>query len=265
MLDARNISICLRSRALVSATLTMFIDTQDGSTTTEPGPAGLAGAPWGPGHVEAEVSSPPMVSDTKLLRAWRDGNKAKGQELCERYFDPVARFFANKLGDQTADLVQETFLAIVQGRDRITEDARFRSYLFSVAYNVLKKHLKRRYRLPEDYASCSLHDLAPGAETVMREAENLRLLKTALRRIPLDLQVALELRYWEKMSSTAISQVLGLPAATVRTHLRRARLLLEDALREQAAHPEVVEDTISNLDGWAEQLRGLVLQVDVAS
>ena len=90
-----------------------------------------------------------MPSDTELLRAWRSGDEARGQELCMRYFDPVARFFANKLGDQTSDLVQETFLAIVQGKDRISDEGRFRSYLFSIAYNVLKKHLKRLD--PEDF------------------------------------------------------------------------------------------------------------------
>ncbi|MEM9463401.1 MAG: sigma-70 family RNA polymerase sigma factor [Myxococcota bacterium] len=206
-----------------------------------------------------------MPSDTELLQAWREGDDARGQELCMRYFDPVARFFANKLGDQMSDLVQETFLAVVQGRDRISDDTRFRSYLFSIAYNVLKKHLKRRYRLAEDFVTRSLHDIAPGAETMMREAEHLRLLKAALRRLPLNLQVALELRYWEKMSSKEISQVLGTPAATIRTHLSRARTLLEQALREETASPEVLESTISDLDAWAEQLREAVVRAGAAS
>ncbi len=206
-----------------------------------------------------------MESDAELLRAWREGDQARGQELCKRYFDPVARFFANKLGDQTSDLVQETFLALVNGRDRIKDKARFRSYLFGVAYNVLKTNLRRRYRLPEDFVSHSLHDLAPGAETMLRDAENLRLLKAALRRIPLNLQVALELRYWEKLSSAEISEVLGVPASTVRTHLSRARTLLEEAIENHSSTPEVVESTISDLDAWAEQLRGVVARADAAS
>ncbi|MCA9705202.1 MAG: sigma-70 family RNA polymerase sigma factor [Myxococcales bacterium] len=206
-----------------------------------------------------------MHSDTELLRAWRSGDKARGQELCVRYFDAVARFFANKLDDQIPDLVQETFLALVQGRDRIKDESRFRPYLFGIAYNVLKKHLKRRYQLPEDYLTRSLHDIAPGAETMLRDVEHLRLLKAALRRIPLDLQVAIELRYWEKMSSSEISQVLGIPASTVRAQVSRARVLLEEALRSETAKAEVVESTISNLDGWAEQLREVVHQANVAS
>ncbi|MCA9653874.1 MAG: sigma-70 family RNA polymerase sigma factor [Myxococcales bacterium] len=206
-----------------------------------------------------------MASDIELLQAWRDGDDARGQELCMRYFEPVARFFANKLGDQTSDLVQDTFLALVQGRDRLHDDTRFRSYLFGIAYNVLKKHLTRRYQMPEDFETRSLCDLAPGAETMLREAEHLRLLKSALRRIPLNLQVALELRYWESLSSMEIAQVLGIAPSTVRTHLARARTMLEEALRAEAEAPDVAESTISNLDAWAQQLRGVVAHAGVAS
>ncbi len=206
-----------------------------------------------------------MRSDTELLSAWRNGDDAQGQQLCMRYFDPVARFFSNKLGDQTSDLVQDTFLALVQGRDRLHDDRRFRSYLFGIAYNVLKNHLRRRYQLNEDFATRSLHDISPGAETLLREAEHLRLLRAALRRIPLNLQVALELRYWENLSSAEIGQVLGVSPSTVRTHLVRARAMLEQALRDEPAEPEVLEDTISNLDAWAAQLRNVVVPANVAS
>lgn len=204
-----------------------------------------------------------MASDTELLEAWRKGDTARGQELCTRYFEPVARFFANKLGDQTSDLVQDTFLAVVQGHGRIKDDARFRSYLFSIAYNVLRQHLKRCYRAPEDLESRSIHDLAPGAETILRESEHLRLLKAALRKIPLEHQVALELRYWENLSSAEIGLVLEMPASTVRTQLVRARALLEEALRkEDGAAATAVESTISNLDAWAEQLRNVVRETE---
>ncbi|MEM9458807.1 MAG: sigma-70 family RNA polymerase sigma factor [Myxococcota bacterium] len=206
-----------------------------------------------------------MSRDIELLHAWRGGDEAKGQQLCERYFEPVTRFFANKLGDQTTDLVQDTFLALVQGRDRIEDDDRFRSYVFSIAYNVLRKHIKQRYHVPEDFTSRSLHDLAPGAETRMAQAEQLQLLKLALRRIPLYLQVTLELRYWEGLSSSEISRVLDVPAATIRTHLVRGRRLLEEALRNSLGDPEVVDSTISDLDAWAERLRGVVYEARAES
>ncbi|MCA9709113.1 MAG: sigma-70 family RNA polymerase sigma factor [Myxococcales bacterium] len=206
-----------------------------------------------------------MIGDTELLQAWRDGDEARGQALCMRYFEPVVRFFASKLGPDTSDLVQDTFLALVQGRDRIGDDTRFRSYLFGIAYNVLKKHLGQRYRVTEGFETQSVHDLAPGMETMLREAESLRLMQAALRRIPVSLQVALELHYWERLSSAEIAQILGIPSSTVRTHLARARAMLEEALRSETAAPEVVESTIRDLDAWAAELRGKVVQAAAVS
>jgi hypothetical protein len=67
--------------------------------------------------------------------------------------------------------------------------------------------------------------------------------------------VLIELRYWEQMNSTEISHVLSIPANTVRGRLRQGRILLEEALHKVAAAPEVVHETLSNLDGWVQKVR----------
>ncbi|MEM7156772.1 MAG: sigma-70 family RNA polymerase sigma factor [Myxococcota bacterium] len=198
-----------------------------------------------------------MGDDVQLLAAWRDGDRRAGQALFVRYFDPVSRFFANKVGDDQDDLIQETFAACVRGRDRLREDGRFRSYLFSTAYNVLKEHYRRRRaddRL-DGLGSASVHDLAPGPSTLVGTGERERLLLEGLRRIPLDLQVALEMRYWEDMSSSEIGQALGLPAATIRSRLLRGRQQLERAIAQLPASDETRETTIAELERWAGQIR----------
>lgn len=67
-----------------------------------------------------------MPNDPELLAAWREGNGDAGQELFARYFEPVSRFFANKLSEDNDDLIQETFEACVRGRDRLRQDTSFR-------------------------------------------------------------------------------------------------------------------------------------------
>lgn len=199
---------------------------------------------------------PPLVSDeVELLDAWRAGDRAAGQALFSRYYDAVSRFFVNKVAEAPADLVQETFMACVKGRDRIREGGSFRSYLFGVAYNVLKGHLRRRYDARGDMSMISVEDLSPGASTLMQEVEQTRLLAHALRMLPVELQVMMELRYWERMNSTEISTVLGVPAGTVRDRLRRGRGLLEDAMRRISEDPAVLGSTLGDIDGWARQIR----------
>lgn len=196
-----------------------------------------------------------MGTDAELLYAWRSGDNNAGQTLFKHYYEPVARFFANKLEEPPADLVQETLMRCVKGRDRIREDSNFRSYLFSVAYRVLTDHLRVRYKAPDDLGSVSILDLGPGPSSMMHDAEEARLLLMALRSLPLSIQVILELRYWEQMNSTEISNALGMPAATVRGHLRQGRSLLEGALKKLSVSPAAIDSTMGNIDAWADQIR----------
>lgn len=200
-----------------------------------------------------------MASDAELLYAWRDGNTEAGEELFERYYPPIDRFFSNKISEDPSDLVQRTLEACVKGRDRIGDGSSFRSYLFAIAYNVLKRYLREQYQCREqELSSRSIHDMAPGPSTLMVESEQMHMLAMALRRLPLELQVVLELSYWEKMSSAEIGQALRLSASTVRSLLARARKKLVEALHEVARDPTLLENTLSNLDSWAQKLRRLL-------
>lgn len=206
-----------------------------------------------------------VIEDAKLLEAWCNGDRSAGDELFERHYDAVNRFFCNKVGDATqcGDLVQETFKALVEGKRRIMDASKFRSYLFSVAYNQLKRYLREKHRISEKQLSLvTVHDLAPGPgpSTMLRESETHRLLMKALRRIPVEEQVLLELFYWERLSSREIGDIIGSKADAVRKRLQKARRLLDEALRKVSNIPELIEQTISNLDEYnraAEEKEGI--------
>lgn len=202
-----------------------------------------------------------MASDPELLAAWREGDARAGQELFGRYFEPVSRFFANKLQGERDDLIQETFEACVRGRDRLRDDTSFRSYLFSVAFNVLKAYFRRKrnqdrvWAAVDELDTSSIHDLAPGPSTIVGAVQQEQLLLEALRRIPMELQVLLEMRYWEEMSSAEIGAVLGIPAATARSRLHRGRELLERAIAQLPASHEARDSTLAELDAWVGRIR----------
>ncbi len=181
-----------------------------------------------------------------------------GNALFNRHFNAVLCFFRNKVDDQAEDLVQRTFVACVEGRDRFREESSFRTYLFGVANNILRHHYRRRQRDARrvlQFDARSVVDLGAGPMTLCEARSEQRLLLEALRRIPLNSQVVLELFYWERCSGAEISQILNVPENTARSRLRRARLQLEGRLRELAKSPPELESTISDLDGWAEKVR----------
>jgi len=169
--------------------------------------------------------------DWTLLAAWRAGNAQAGNQLATAHFPAVSRFFRGKLGDDVEDLIQQTFLACVEARDRI-EGASFRSYLFAVATRRLYDHLRTRYKSREINTShTSLADLGTTPSERIARNQRAKLLQTALRQIPIDAQIALELAYWEGLSGPEIAVALAIEPSSARSRLTRARDLLRDAVR----------------------------------
>lgn len=198
-----------------------------------------------------------MTSDAELLDRWRAGDRKAGEVLFDRHFDAVARFFRNKVERGIDDLIQRTFLACVESRDKFRGESSFRTYIFAVAHNVLGKHFrsKRRHGDKIDFGVTSVHDIAPSPSMVVAQHREQRLLLQALRRIPVDLQVVLELYYWERLSAKDVARVVDVPEGTARTRIRRAKQLLEQEMGKIAASPEDLQSTIVNLEDWAAGLR----------
>lgn len=204
------------------------------------------------------VSSPAVTAaddDATLLQAWRAGDRAAGQALFERYYPAVARFFLNKAGDASPELIQQTFLGCVEGLAGFRGEGSFRSWLFSIAYRRLCKHYETRAGDREDLGSVSVEALDPTASRVIGEREEQGLLLRALRSVPLELQVVLELHYWEGCQVVEIAAVVGVPEGTVKSRLRRGRERLREAIERLARSPALARDTLHGLETWARQIR----------
>lgn len=206
------------------------------------------------------LTSAVVVSDEALLDAWRDGDRTAGEALLRRHFDALFGFFRGKIDDRATveDLVQRTLLAALRGREGFRSDASFRTWLFAIARHELCGQLRRVHRTPElvDFAELSVAELSgAGPTTVVARLQQARLLLEALRRIPLDLQIAIELTYWENLSATDVAAVLEIPPGTVKSRLRRAREALEAAMLELGSPSEEIHATVDNLEGWAARVR----------
>ncbi|MEM7152160.1 MAG: RNA polymerase sigma factor [Myxococcota bacterium] len=196
--------------------------------------------------------------DSELLAAWRSGDERAGATLFERHYAGIKRFFENKVPDAAEELIQQTFLACLEARDRFRGDSSVRTYLFGIAHNLLREHFKARHRHPAqplDTSAVSAHELAPGPSSIVAAKEEQRLLLEALRRVPLDYQIALELHYWEHYTAAQIAEIIQLPVGTVKTRLRRGRQLVEVELRQLATTPRLQHSSSDDFDAWAAELR----------
>ena len=138
--------------------------------------------------------------DFTLLERWRSGDQQAGEALCARYFEPIYRFFENKLSGEADDLTQQTFLACVKSRDRFRGTSSFRTYVYSIARNELYMRLRTITRFEHiDVDALSLADLVSSPSKRIDERREVERLHAALRRLPVELQLLLELRYWHDL------------------------------------------------------------------
>jgi RNA polymerase sigma factor (sigma-70 family) len=199
-----------------------------------------------------------MATDRELFDAWCDGDTKAANELFERHARALFWFFRTKVGDAAAeDLLQETFLACIKNRDGFRHDAEFRTYLFAAARSRLINHLQRvapREARIEPEAT-SLADLGVSFGSVLDKQAADRRLLAALRQLPLDLQIAIELFYFEELRGEEVADVLGVPRPTARRRLQLARKQLREALARVGEDPSAIETTITDLQSWARRLR----------
>ena len=196
------------------------------------------------------------ATDFDLLTGWANGDRAQGNELLARHYVSVRRFFEIKAGDAADDLTQHTFLACIEARDRFARASSFRTFLFGIARNNLLQYLRRDRRT--DRAKRLVQ--AQGPDTVatpsglIADKQEQRLLLLALNGLDPDMQIALQLFYWEGMKGDDIAQVLGVAASTVRNRLSRARSELSSRIRQVAPSPAFGAAVVAQLDDWTRSL-----------
>jgi RNA polymerase sigma-70 factor, ECF subfamily len=136
-----------------------------------------------------------------------------------------------------ADVVAETFLVAWRRLDDVPQGDTGRLWLYGVARGVManqRRGIRRRARLGARLAGAVaahlvVHDHAEVTGTVAVVREALATLPAADREV-------LQLVAWEGLTAAQIGQLLGIPAATVRSRLHRARGRLRAAVRELATH-----------------------------
>jgi RNA polymerase sigma factor (sigma-70 family) len=198
-----------------------------------------------------------MDTDLKLLDRWCNGDSAAGNQLALRHFDSLYRFFDNKVGSDIDDLIQATFLACVRSRDQFRRQSSFRTYLFTIARHELYRYLRerQRHRQDIDMDEMSIQQLGTSPTGKLARSQEHKLLLLALRSLPVEQQVMLELHYWEGMSGAELAEVFGITEPATHMRLSRARKALRACMQAMAESPLPAHTSLEGLDDWARTIR----------
>lgn len=150
--------------------------------------------------------------------------------IAQQYMDTIFRVAFNylKSPSEADDITQEVLIKLYQADKSFESDDHLRHWLIRVTINCCKKSLLAPWRKVE-----SLENYIQSLSFQTSEHSELFYLTMSL---PRKYRLAIYLYYYEDYSTEEIAKILGIPKATVATHLHRGRQLLKTKLQEANNH-----------------------------
>lgn len=179
-------------------------------------------------------------TDGELIDLARRGEGEAMRRLVERYSARLHRYLTRLTGAPALaeDILQDTWLRVIDGLDHYDPVRPFAVWLFRVAHNCAVDALRRQAReslslsAPEDEEHGPrdllehIPDGEPSALERLTEQERRARVETVFAALPAHYREVLTLRFQEELSLEEIAQVLGAPLSTVKTRVVRALALL---------------------------------------
>jgi RNA polymerase sigma-70 factor, ECF subfamily len=183
-----------------------------------------------------------VSSDTReIARGLRERDVALLQMLVEEYQDRLVRYLVYVLGrrDGVDDVVQETWLRVMERGGSYDGRSRFEPWLFTVARHLAIDFLRRRREVSLDaeedgravVAAPVSEGLSPFA--LAARTEDAERLAAALQGLQAITREALVLRFLEEMSLQEIAVVVKAPVPTVAARIYRGLAALRSQMEER--------------------------------
>jgi RNA polymerase sigma-70 factor (ECF subfamily) len=183
-----------------------------------------------------------QLSDEQLFEKYRGGDMPSMRILVERHLHDLLAFLTRMMGDRAGaeDVFQDTFLQIHQAAATFDATRRFRPWLFTIAANKARDHLRRKGRRrtldlsapisggrgggddsPTEFVDLLEIDI-PAPSAGIEAEEQSRLVQEALETLPPSLKEILLLAYFQRLSYAQIAEDLEIPLGTVKSRLHAA-------------------------------------------
>lgn len=174
--------------------------------------------------------------DTSLIRSACSGDSRSFARLVSLYEKKVRIFGISffKNASDTDDFIQEVFIKVYTHLSSFRGESLFSTWLMRIAYNTAINSIKRR----KEYVSLSddfeLIDTDRGPEDRQLRQLTAIAIREAIKELPERYAICLDMFFFYDMSHKEISEVVGLPVNTVKSHIFRAKKILRKSLSDYA-------------------------------
>jgi len=179
------------------------------------------------------------IKDEQLVKEYLEGNQDSFVMLVEKYTSSIYNFSVRFVGYENAqDAVQDVFLKIWKNIRKFNIDkASFKTWIFTIARNTITDHLRKKKMVSfstldkeEENFADNIEDEVILPDEALIKLEDKELLNNLLDKIPVNYREVLILYYQEDMTFNEIGQLLNKPLNTIKSHHRRALILLRELL-----------------------------------
>mgnify|MGYP001204890668 CR=1 FL=1 len=197
---------------------------------------------------ETRTSSAEREREQAWIAEFLAGDRPAFDKLVLRYQDRVFNLCFRMLGNRedADDCAQEVFVKAYRSLDRFRFDSEFSTWLYTIAVNTCRNHLKSAaFRFGRKAVRLNsadgtedgdrfpdVADPAPSALTQMEQKERDMLVQRAVNALPRDAREMIVLRDIEGLAYEDIARITGYNPGTVKSKLSRARDRLRDALKQ---------------------------------
>ncbi len=170
-------------------------------------------------------------SDEFLLQAVGRGDLAAFSRIVDRH-QPWAwrvawRFTGN--AEDASDIVQESFLRLLDASGRYRPKAKFRTYFYRIISRLCLDRAKKKRPLPLETIS-DPPDPSPDITYTMMRRETAITVRAALDALPPNQRLAIVLRYYENLGYADIASAMDTSVKAAERLLARGRERLRETL-----------------------------------
>ncbi len=165
-------------------------------------------------------------SDAALVEAIAAGDKYALQVLYGRHHVKVYRFALRFLRDEASaeDMVSEVFIDVWRQAERFERRCQVSTWLLAIARNKALSSLRRRSNEQlDDEVAEFIEDPADNPEVTMQKQERNEVLRACLHELSPAHREIIDLVYYHERSIDEVSEIIGVPANTVKTRMFYAR------------------------------------------
>ena len=170
----------------------------------------------------------------ELVNAGKSGDREAMSQLVTTFAPSVHNLIFSIIRDGSVveDLAQETFVRMLLSIDRYEFRAPFRSWLFRIAVNLCRDHMRKkkvrrimtRFQIDQNTGEeQSFVDSEQDPTNKVHESERMHIINQALNKISESSRIVFVLREMKDLSYEEISESLGWKIGTVKSRLFRAR------------------------------------------